>query len=67
MIEFINSLNFYSDNLVILNLEADEKYASRKIKRFEESKKKDDEEREMLENFNIVLKEDMARSIQLKM
>ena len=39
-IEFINSLNFYSNNLVILNLEADEKYVSRKIKRFEDSKNK---------------------------
>ena len=51
-ISFINSLNFYSDNLVILHLEADEKYVDRKIRTFEKSQNKDSRDKEKLENFN---------------
>ena len=55
-IEFINSLSFYSDNLAILNLEADEKYVSRKIKRFEDSKNKDADKGKLEDFNNTVLK-----------
>ena len=41
-IEFIKSLDFYTDNLVILNLEADEKYISQKLRKFEKSKNEED-------------------------
>ena len=37
-VEFIKSIDFYTDNLVILNLEADEKYINQKLRKFEKSK-----------------------------
>jgi hypothetical protein len=57
-ISFINSVNFYTDELVILHLEADKKYVSRRIDQFKNSTKTE-EDRLLLESFNntILVKE----------
>ena len=56
-IDFIVSINFYTDNLIILNLEADEKYLSKKIKQFEEKQK--------LENFITILNNEKNKFLEI--
>ena len=50
VIGFSKSLTFYNDNLVIINLEADELYVDQKIKKFQ--KHKDEKDKKDLEIFN---------------
>ena len=64
-ISFINSLNFYTDNLVIINLEANKNYVSKKIKKFEKSKNKESDKK-ILENFtNTILEKEKEKFLAI--